>query len=260
MASTPSKYYHVHEFDPIHLLDIYCSPNIDEALLEDMIIDPMEYLYKVSGLIKGDMLIDITIGPVICHLLPICEFFKEITVLEFNDLCISELEKWIKGHDEAYDWSHASKFVTDLEGKSGWWQEKETMLKRKMNRIVKCDLSKDNPTDPLVLPKADCVISGYLLEVTSKDKNEYMSNLRKISSLLKPGGRLILLAAINMSYYKIGEHKYASLSYDEEFLKVALKSEGYTIESYETKVRKTLTDFDDHKKAVFLIALKQKES
>ncbi|XP_053310822.1 nicotinamide N-methyltransferase-like [Spea bombifrons] len=239
---------------------VQAQPELDRQVLEEVVVNTMKYLHKVQALghMNGDLLIDISISPAVFHLVAICECFKEITILEFNDFCISELKKWVNSHEEAYDWSHVSMFLTDLEGKSGWWQEKENVLKRKINHIAKCDLSKDNPTDPLVLPKADCITSGYLLDVVSKDKNEYMSNLRKISSLLKPGGRLILLAAINMSYYKIGEHKYASLSYDEEFLRTALKREDFTIEYYEVQVKKSLTDFNDHEKAVFISALKQK--
>ncbi|XP_053310598.1 nicotinamide N-methyltransferase-like [Spea bombifrons] len=262
MDSTDIKSYHVHEFDPVQLLEDFYSSRAEKMIVEEATNRHIEYLYKElsSGHIKGDMLIDFSVGPVISHLLPICEFFKEITVLEFNAVCISELEKWRSSHEEAYDWSHASKYMMDLEGKYDGWQEKEEMLRRKMNRILKCDLTKDNLTDPIVLPKADCIIAAHILNVVSIDKDAYISNLRKITSLLKPGGRLILFGLSNASYYITGGHKFRILTYDEEFVKKVLNDERYTIESFETQDRKTSSHIIDHEKIIFAIAMKQGES
>ncbi|XP_053308960.1 nicotinamide N-methyltransferase-like [Spea bombifrons] len=260
MDSTPLKHYHLHPCDPKHFFDTYFSPKTDELLLEEAVINPMSYLHKelVSGHIKGEMLVDISIGPAMYQLITVCEFFKEITLLELNDLCISEMEKWINNHEEAFDWSHASTYMMDPEGRSVGWKEKEELLRGKIKRILKCDFSKDNPTDPIVLPKADCLICMWILDVISIDKDAYISNLRKISSLLKPGGRLVLVTDINVKHFMIGEHKYNILTFDEEFLKSAIKNEGYIIETYETQTRKASYDVIDHEKVAFITALKQK--
>ncbi|XP_053310049.1 nicotinamide N-methyltransferase-like [Spea bombifrons] len=258
MDSTTFKYYHVHEFDSKCYLDAFLSPNTNKQLQEEAIWRPMKYMHKelVSGHVKGYNLIDITVGPSICHLFPVCEFFKEITILEFNRFCVAELDKWLSNDKEAFDWSHASKFMMDLEGKSGGWKEKEELLRGKIKSILKCDITKDNPTDPVELPKADCIICMWVLDVISTDKDAYISNLRKISSLLKPGGRLMLVSDINATFYIVGEHKYGVLTYDEEFLKTALKNEGYIIETYEAHDRKVCLDYIDYEKLAFLTALK----
>ncbi|XP_053311169.1 nicotinamide N-methyltransferase-like [Spea bombifrons] len=260
MDSSSLKHYHLHECDPKHFFHTYFSSKTDKRLLEEAVMNPMKYLHKrfISGHIKGDILLDISVGPSLFHLFPVCESFKEIIILELNDLCIAEFEKWINNHEEALDWSHASKFIMDLEGKSGGWQEKEALLRKKINRVVKWDITKDNPTDPVVLPKADCIICAWILDITSPDKNAYISNLRKISSLLKPGGRLVLFSDINVKHFMIGEHKFNILTYDEEFLKTALKNERYIIESFEAQERKASYDVIDHEKIAFVTALKQK--
>ncbi|XP_053311648.1 nicotinamide N-methyltransferase-like [Spea bombifrons] len=260
MDSSSHRYYHTHDFNPIHLCDSYFSPKADGALLEEAVINPLKFLLKekAAGRIPGDTLTDFSIGPIVCHLLPICDRFKEIVILEFNDVCISELEKWRNSHEEAYDWSHASKALTDLEGKSGGWKEKEELLKQKIKQILKCDFTKENPTDPIVLPKADCVFCAWAIDIISPDKEAYIRNFRKVSSLLKPGGHLILFGNINHSFYFIGEHKYKILKYDEEFLKKNLKDEGYVIESYQANDRKTTSPLVDHEKIVFVNAIKKK--
>ncbi|XP_053310708.1 nicotinamide N-methyltransferase-like [Spea bombifrons] len=259
MSSTDLKYYHEHAFEPKHFLDAYFSPKTDEALLEDVFLNPMECLHKelMTGHIYGDLLLDVSVGPSIFHLLAICKFFKKIAVLEFNDLCILELEKWLNSHEEAYDWSHASKVMIDLVGTSDGQDTIEELLRSKIKRVLKCDLAKDNPTEPTLLPKA--VISAWGLEIVSKDKNHYINNFRKISSLLKQGGRLILFGSFNVSYYKIAEQTFGILTYDEEFFRKVLKEEGYSIEVFQAKNRKTMTDIADYEKIFFVVAIKQRK-
>ncbi|XP_053310934.1 indolethylamine N-methyltransferase-like [Spea bombifrons] len=260
MDSKDLKYYHRHELDAKDLLHKFFSPKSDKLLLEESTAIPMKYLYKEfsSGRIKGDSLIEFGYGPCIHHLLAICEFVKEITLLEFNDVTISELEKWLNNHEESFDWSHASKLMIDLEGKSGGWQEKEELLRGKIKQILKCDITKDNITDPVVLPKADVIISMWGLDILSTTKDEYVKNLRKIASLLKPGGRMILVSDINVTFYMAGGHKYGILTYDEEFLKTTLKNEEFVIETYEAYDRKADYDVIDHEKVIYITALKQK--
>ncbi|KAM8939574.1 nicotinamide N-methyltransferase-like [Pelodytes ibericus] len=306
MDSSLHKFYHVHGFDPKHFTNTYFSPNVDEGLHEEAVIDSMKYMHEeaISGVavqlqlmvlnahpivlqghlasgmsflvslsqvmtaasssrwfgnFKGDRLIDVSLGPVISHLLPFCEQFKEITILECDDRCIKDLEKWKNNHLDSSDWAHVSKAMMDLHGECNVWQEKEEALRRKVKLVLKCDFDKENLTDPITLPKADCIISTWLLGCISKDHAAYCSNLKKISSMLKPGGRLILFGDINMSYYVVGQEKFHYLTYDEEFLRASLNAERFKIERYETHDRKTTSDITDNDKVVRLTAVKEVE-
>ncbi|KAM4652106.1 nicotinamide N-methyltransferase-like [Discoglossus pictus] len=211
------------------------------------------------GRIKGEKMIDITVGPTVFHLLPFCEFFKEITVLEPNESSIKELKSWLDKDLDAYDWSHASTFMTQLESNREAWHEKEEKLRTLIKRIVKFDFSKENPTDPIVLPKADCLLSAWGLDVSSKDKDSFARNLIKLSSLLKLGGHLIYVGALNLSYYHVGEHKFHGCTYDEAFLKKVLEDTGYSIESFEIIERKVKRVSVDFEHIVVVTALKKRE-
>ncbi|KAM8939573.1 nicotinamide N-methyltransferase-like [Pelodytes ibericus] len=259
MDSSLRKLYHVHGFDPKHFTDTYFSPNSDKDLQEEAVTDSIKYMHEesISGNFKGDLLIDASFGPVISHLLPICEQFKEITVIECDDRCIKDLDKWRNNHVDVTDWAHVSKTMMDLHGECDVWQVKEEALRRKMKHVLKCDFDKENPTDPITLPKADCIITAWILGCVSKDHAVFCSNLRKISSMLKPGGRLILFGDINMTFYKIGQEKFHFLTYDEEFLRASLKDARFNIERYETIDRKTTCDITDHDKVVRLTAVKE---
>ncbi|MEE6514811.1 hypothetical protein FKM82_023182, partial [Ascaphus truei] len=182
-----------------------------------------------------------------------------IIVIEFNEPNIQEFEKWLKKDPGAADWSYAAKALCELEGNREEWQVKEDKVRRVVKPVVKWDVTKDNPLDPVVLPQVDCVLSAWVLNVVSRDKDAYRSNLKKIASLLSIGGHLLLFGAFNMTYYKIGEHRFFSLSYDETFLREALRDAGYVIENMDELPSRKGTDKVDYEHLVYVIARKERE-
>ncbi|XP_053545705.1 nicotinamide N-methyltransferase-like [Bombina bombina] len=197
------------------------------------------------------------IGSCIFTLIPISEFFNDITVLEFNDVCIEELEKWKNTHDDTFDWSHTFKFIAELEGKGEEWKTRQETLKTSIKRILKCDLTKENLTDPVTLPKVDCIFLGWLLESICKDRDDFFRSLKKISMWLKPGGHLILLVVLNASFVTIGEHRFHLLNLDEEFIRKALRDTGYVIETIEMVERKSKHEAISYDHQALLTAVMQ---
>ncbi|CAJ0967720.1 unnamed protein product [Ranitomeya imitator] len=137
-------------------------------------------------------------------------------------------------------------------------QDKERKVRTALQHVVKCNLEKEDMMDPIVIPPADCVISGWLLDVISKDQNDYMRYLRKFSSLLKPGGHIILMGCLEMSYFIVGKHKFHGFSYDEDFARKALVGEGFIIDRCKVKKRTDVSDHTDWKALIFIAAHKEK--
>ncbi|XP_075459237.1 nicotinamide N-methyltransferase-like [Ascaphus truei] len=212
-----------------------------------------------KGRVRGDTLIDISLGSTVFHLFSASDIFKEIIVIEFTEPNIQEFEKWLKKDPGAADWSYAAKALCELEGNREEWQGKEDKVRRVVKQVVKWDVFKDNPLDPVVLPQVDCVISFWCLHVISRDKEAYRSNLRTFASLLNIGGHLILFGAFTMTYYKIGEHRFFFLSCDEKFLREALGDAGYVIENMDGLPSRKGSDLVDCDHLVYIIARKVKE-
>ncbi|XP_053308408.1 indolethylamine N-methyltransferase-like [Spea bombifrons] len=261
MEPSALKHYHMEEFNPKLFHGSFFSPSSDETILEELFRFPIKKLHQIlkSGEIKGDTLIDFSAGPVIFQLLSVCEYFKEITVLEFNDKCIQDLQKWIKKEKDAYDWSHASKIVTELEGKSDKWKQKEEALRSRIKQILKCDFTKQNPTDPVVLPKADCAISLYMMNFVCKDLDSYRDYLKKVSSMLKVGGHLLIFGGFDARFYTVGNHKFHKLSFDEKFLRKALGETGFSIKHFDAIESQVRNEFVYYGHVWFVSALKTRE-
>ncbi|XP_073513301.1 indolethylamine N-methyltransferase-like [Phyllobates terribilis] len=218
---------------------------------------PQHAEHTNAGQIKGDILIDLSPGPMIHHLFAAYEFFKHIIVLKSRDRCILELKRWVDERTGAFDWSHATKLHVDIAGKSDLLEDKGGKVRFAIQHVVKCDLEKDNMMDPIVLPPADCIICFGLLHFICKNQDDYMRYLRKFSSLLKPGGHIILIGALDATYFTVGKDKFHAFNYDEDFARKDLTGEGFIIDRCEVKKRTGVNDYTDYKSMIFIAAHKE---
>ncbi|CAN2391309.1 hypothetical protein PRIEUP_LOCUS1348 [Pristimantis euphronides] len=203
------KLYHVHDFDSRTYLNTYMSDKEDMTFRDDYFLFPMKMLpsFFSQGHIRGDSLIDISIGSFIHHLYSACDYFKEITLLRATERCIMGLNKWRDTRTGAFEWSHTSQMLAEITGDSDVSQDKEIRLKAAVKQIMKCDLQKENLTAE-TLPQTDCVITAGFLDVTCEDHEKFEQNLKKILNFLKPGGHLILFGVRNATYMIVGKEKF----------------------------------------------------
>ncbi|XP_075134214.1 nicotinamide N-methyltransferase-like [Leptodactylus fuscus] len=251
------KLYHVHNYDSRQLLDQYFSDRAETVFGEDSLKFPIKNFTKAfaAGHIIGDILLDLSQGSLVHHLYSACEFFKHMIVLKVRDRCILELKRWTDKRTGAFHWGHAAKLHVDLEGKSHQLEDKEVKVRSSIQHVVKCDLEKENMTEPIVLPPADCIISTWLLEAISKDQDDYIRYLRKFSRLPKPGGHFILLGTLHTTYITVGKDKFHVLNYDENFVKKALEGEGFIIDDCKVHKRTSVSNLVDYKAIIFIVAL-----
>ncbi|XP_075696797.1 nicotinamide N-methyltransferase-like [Rhinoderma darwinii] len=260
MDSSPHKVYHEHDFDSRQYLEHYFSDKSDMAYGDDVLKFPIENLRHVFavGHINGDILIDLSVSSLVHHLYSASEFFENIIVLKVNNRCIMELKRWVDDRTGAFYWGHTSALHQETEENSDQFEDKEGKLRSAIQHVVKYDLEKENMTDPLILPPADCVISASLLDYISKDQDDYIRYLRKFSGLLKPGGHLILIGSLDKTYYTVGKDKFHGFTYNEDFVRKVLVGEGFIIDYCKVKERTAVSDLTDYKAMMIIAAHKEK--
>nr|DBA16577.1 TPA: hypothetical protein GDO54_003956 [Pyxicephalus adspersus] len=248
------------DFDSRRNLEHYFSDKEDMVFGEDSLKFPMMNLQYVfsRGFIRGDLLIDLSYSSFIHHLYSASKVFKDIIVMKVTEKCAMEVRRWLGDRTGAFNWTHTTTAIEELEGKSDQIKDKEQNLKTSIRQIVMCSLEKENLTDPLVLPLADCIISAWLLEFISKDQDEYMRNLEKISNLLKIGGHLIIIGALNTTFVLVGAEQFHVFKYDESFVKSALQKSGFNIDYCAVQRRKNVSDLVDYTHFIFITAQKEK--
>ncbi|TFK01967.1 28S ribosomal protein S22 [Platysternon megacephalum] len=246
------------EFDPKAYLERFKFG--EDTMGEEYVNFALKHFCKTftSGVVKGDTLIDIGSGPTIHQLLSACESFKEIIASDYTYRNHRELEKWLKNEPGAFDWTPVVEYVCELEGNRGKEAEKETKLRKTIKQVLKCDVHKSNPMDPIVLPPADCLVSSLCLECACKDLTTYRIALKNISSLLKPGGHLVLNGVLGCSFYMVGPKRFSSFVLRDEFLREALSETGFIIQEFEVLVRDdNIDDRSDFSGKFFILARKE---
>ncbi|XP_030077010.1 indolethylamine N-methyltransferase [Microcaecilia unicolor] len=263
-SSFTGKEIYQHDFDPRAYLETYYGAGSGVFIKDGFLKFVLKNLHKTftKGGVKGDLLIDIGPGPAIYQELSACEVFKEIIAADFTDRNRQYLDKWLKNESGLFDWTPSVKFVCDLEGSSGKVVEKQEKLRRTLKQVVKCDVTNRNPLAPLVLPKADAVLTVGCLECACKDLDTYRQVLRNLSSLLKVGGHLIISSILGSTCFTSGSKQFSLLTLDEDFLRAAVTDSGFVIKDLELLPRdydKEMFQICDHNASIYLVACKQKD-
>ncbi|XP_029429479.1 indolethylamine N-methyltransferase-like [Rhinatrema bivittatum] len=263
-SSFTGKQVYQNEFDPKDYLDTYYGARSGVFIKDGFLNFVLRNLHKTftSGGVKGNLLIDIGPGPAIYQELSACEAFKEIIAADYTDRNRQYFERWLKNEPGLFDWTPAVKFVCDLEGNSGKVIEKQEKLRRTVKQVIKCDVTNSNPLAPVVLPKADAVLTVGCLECACKDLDTYRAVLRNLSSLLKIGGHLIITSILGSTSFTSGSKQFSLLTLEEEFLRKAVTEAGFAIKELELLPRdydKEMFQICDHNCSIYLVACKQKD-
>ncbi|XP_078533710.1 nicotinamide N-methyltransferase-like [Lissotriton helveticus] len=236
MESTDRSTKNLHdEFDPEDYLKAFYPFDPKVPLQEDSLKKMLIKLHGIfsSGRVKGNLLLDIGCGPTIYQHLSSCEAFTEIIV---SDYCTSNLryfERTLNNEPGIKDWTPFFKYVCELEGNSGKLDEKRKKLRSVIKEGLKCDITKHNPFDPVVVPQADCVISFECLSCASKDVESFRQSVKNISSLLKIGGYLLLEESLGLTKYLCCGTWIPVLNLSDQLIREIVTDSGFLIEEDE---------------------------
>lgn len=109
------------------------------------------------------------------------------------------------------------------------WAEKEEKLRKKVKQVLKCDVTKANPTEPVSLPPADCIVSTLCLEAACKDLATFRSALRNVGALVKPGGHLVMVTVLQETYYAFNNQVFSCLRLDKNMVEEAVEGAGFDV-------------------------------
>ncbi|XP_069804579.1 nicotinamide N-methyltransferase-like [Dendropsophus ebraccatus] len=261
MEGSSFKHYAQRDIDHNQFLQTFCSPAIDPSLFEEVILFPLRVCMQNIDVVKslGGTLCDVSLGPNILHLLPFCEYFTDIILLEVNEKCCNELKRWLKKEANAVDCAFGAKFIGDLGISSLNLLGKENILRRKVKSVMIYDLNNENPTKAIVPQKVDCLCNVYVLDHVSEDQESFRRNLKAITSNLRVGGVFISLGTFNTQFYNFEEQKFSSFAYDESFLRKVLEEAGFTIKVLEKQKSKVVSEIVKYDEVWCVVAVKVRE-
>ncbi|XP_062894126.1 phenylethanolamine N-methyltransferase [Mobula hypostoma] len=187
-----------------------------------------------TGEIRGQTLLDIGSGPTLYQVISACDFFTTVILSDYLESNREELRRWLRAEPGAFDWSPYVKYVCGLEGRSDQWQAREQRMREAIKDVCHCDIMKAEPLHPRVLEPVDAISTTFCLESVCSDKESLERALSNITSLLKPGGFLLMIGALGESYYLAGEVRLSVVPVDEGYVKEAVSRSGYRICVFKT--------------------------
>ncbi|XP_059852996.1 phenylethanolamine N-methyltransferase [Delphinus delphis] len=180
---------------------------------------------------------------------------------DFLEVNRQELGLWLRDEPGAFDWSVYSQHVCLIEGKGESCQEKECQLRARVKRILPIDVHQPQPlgAGSLAPLPADALVSTFCLEAVSPDLASFQRALDHITTLLRPGGHLLLIGALEESWYLAGEARLAVVPVREEEVREALVRSGYEVRDLRTYIMPShlRTGVDDVKGIFFAWAQKK---
>ena len=83
------------------------------------------------------------------------------------------------------------------------------------------------PLAPREPKQFDCILAAGVFDGISPDHETYARCVKNVSTLLKPGGVILVQGDFNENFAMIGKEKFFVLNTDREFVKQALEQGGF---------------------------------
>ena len=206
--------------------------------VSDFLLGHLARFYKtVSG--SNLKILDYGCGPSLAYSISAAAKASEIVLADFAQPNREFVKRWVDGHPAAYDWSPYFKYVVQtLEGGTAEdANQREDDLRRKVKAVVPCDLLKDNFIDEHYKTTYDVVMSFLCLDAAVKDLATYKSGIKKIASLTKESGYLLLFSTLrencdeDTGFYTMNDVVYSFVVAKKDFIVSTLKESGFVIDS-----------------------------
>ena len=195
-----------------------------------------------ASLPDGLRILEVGGGPTIYQLISASRRATTIVFADFLDTTLDEVREWIANGPRAFDWTPYLARVAELEGGgSGGVAALAARVRGAVSRLVHCDLMADVPLAPADMAEYDVVSSAFCLEGISQDRRLFGDFLKRVGTLLRPGGTLVASVVRESEAYKVGSRVFPACFLDEGSLVRGLERAGFA----DVRIRSMATT-DDH--------------
>ena len=170
-------------------------------------------------------------GPSIAGLIIAVPYVNQIIFSAYTEGERKEVELWKFEKDGAHNWSDYFQFaVNEIENMTGdtAWRDREILLRQRIAAIIGCDIFQHYPLsikqDPF-----EIICTSLCLEAACKTYIEYKSAVKKLVTLLKPGGFLTMFIVERETFYMVGNKKWSCLYLTLEQVEEALIDAGMVV-------------------------------
>jgi hypothetical protein len=213
------------DFDPREYLDEYYTDLGAEnlALLRF-------FVEACRDLPRDGVLLDFGGGPTVYPLIAAATHVREIHYSDYLDANLEEVRKWLRGDEAAFDWFSFVEKTIELETEAPCSavhvERRKSEIRKRVTRLLHCDASRTPPIDGC-RAGYDVVVTNFCAESATSDRGIWRAFMHNITSLVKPGGKLILSALKGATCYSVGSKTFPAVDISEEDLAEVLTESGF---------------------------------
>lgn len=199
------------------------------------------YVFYLQGLVRvvkkytnshfvGGKALDFGGGPSVWPSFLLAQYVDKIQFCDYTQANLHAVQAWIDQSSDAHDWTTFFRYLLNAhqtpENELSNWEDHcrkalaSLPLKRCDTNDPNCSILSGSSNDYDIIVTCEC------LEVACPTVESYKSAINRLVRLLKPGGLLVILAAIDCSYYMVGNEKFTGLPLSEELIREALQEAG----------------------------------
>lgn len=207
-------------------------------------------------------------GPIIYPLVSACPYVGGITFSDFQQASLDAVSMWKDKSEGGHNWTPYFKYIiSEVEGnaieedaveEAVLYREME--LREKLKHCVIGDILADNILALNAPESFDIVSCNLCLEVPAKTVDDYKRNVKRLSTLVKPGGFVLSLVILESSFYSLSRTNEQTfiISLSEHDVREAYEKAGFTIvHSNIFAVDESRNVIDGSKANMFIVGQKQ---
>lgn len=213
------------DWDARQYLDYYyghANVPADEAVMFRFVARGLSEIGRQFG-----TALDLGCGPCLHHAAQAIPWVQRLDMADYQESNLEEIRRWLRAEPGAFDWSvfiGTARGVLDVEGNGGTLAEREALMRARIH-LLRCDLR-----DPLPLGTAvqyPLVTSYYCTEWVLPTVAGWHETMQKVTSLVEPGGWLILAGVHATEYCMINGKRVPCARITNAELHRAFASNGF---------------------------------
>ncbi|KXJ12722.1 Nicotinamide N-methyltransferase [Exaiptasia diaphana] len=185
--------------------------------------------------ITSGRVLDYGAGPLISRYITASKYVHTIIAAEYLEANRKAIKDWIAQDPDAFNWRPTFEYVVQsLEGMPAEEVDKrETEVRKKIKAVFPCDskaaVRLQIPSDSLAEygPPYDVVMTCLTLETVVESEEEYKDHVAFLASLVRPKGYLVMLGALENTYYTIGAYKFKCFPVKKDMVIRSVKEAGF---------------------------------
>lgn len=214
------------DFNPQeYLREYYFTPEV--AADERAIFSTLVPWLREQGRVF-ERAIDIGCGPTVHHAFPLASWVRDLHLADYLEANLDEVRRWLAGDPAAHNWDVYLRGVLAIEEiPEANLAGRVELLRSRVTRLVRCDLRNSQPLFDQPGSQYDLVTSFYCAESVAESRADWEAMTRNLTSLVAPGGALVISALRRSTGYRVGSAQLPSASVDETDFERLLPELGF---------------------------------